>query len=428
MINRPFFGSGKPKLKYSGIEGIERKEIREIPLSDRVTLLHKSPDGDLDGLTLTIGQEVRTGQRLRLHAADNGYLTSTATGTITDISQSKGYSGQSFISVSIDTEKRDRWDDEFDKTDRNAGPENALSFLACLPGISDFSPFLNIESPLNTIIINGLDRDLLTATNQLVVKNESEQLAAGIDCLKKTTNVGRVILVVPPSLSPEAGKSGAEVRVVEPVYPNALPRLLMKSLLHTEVPPSKSCEDLGVGFISAEAVVAMGAALTDGKVPISKVLTVIDKADRLIGVRTRIGTPVKDILGALNINVTEGDRLVFGGPMSGQGIYSEDMPVLPDTDAIMVQDKNQLMPGSDDPCINCGECVRACPANVPVNMLIRVLENGLYEEADREYDLLSCIECGICSYVCPMRIPIFHYIMLGKHELASTEGLEEFNG
>ncbi|MFH1292663.1 MAG: 4Fe-4S dicluster domain-containing protein, partial [Pseudomonadota bacterium] len=78
-------------------------------------------------------------------------------------------------------------------------------------------------------------------------------------------------------------------------------------------------------------------------------------------------------------------------------------------------------------CINCGECVRACPARIPVNMLIRVLENGLYEEAAEEYDLLSCIECGLCSYVCTARIPIFHYIMLGKSEFARIETMEESN-
>ena len=70
---------------------------------------------------------------------------------------------------------------------------------------------------------------------------------------------------------------------------------------------------------------------------------------------------------------------------------------------------------------------RACPAKIPVNMLIRLLENGLYEEAAKDYDLLSCIECGLCSYVCEARIPIFHYIMLGKYELALTENAEELN-
>ena len=60
-------------------------------------------------------------------------------------------------------------------------------------------------------------------------------------------------------------------------------------------------------------------------------------------------------------------------------------------------------------------------------MLVRLLENSLYEEAAKEYDMLSCIECGLCAYVCVAKIPIVHYIMLGKHELDKLKSMEESN-
>ena len=113
--------------------------------------------------------------------------------------------------------------------------------------------------------------------------------------------------------------------------------------------------------------------------------------------------------------------------MTGTAVYSEDVPIDWDTDAIMVQDKSQIVAASDTQCFNCGECVRACPARMPVNMLVRLLENGLYEDAVEQYDLLSCVECGLCSYVCTARIPVFHYIMLGKHEFARIRSAEESN-
>ena len=428
MIRKPFFGLGKPKLQYSGIKNIEGKNIKEIPPSTRVTLMHKSPGGQPGELVLSMGDEVRTGQKLNLREIGSEYLTSTATGTITDISHTTENTGRIFTSVSIETKSNDLWDDEFEKTGKDASSENALTFLSCLPGISDLSSLVRIDNPLNTIIINGLDGDLLIATNQIIVKTEAEHLAEGIEYLKKITGVSRIIYAVPPSLRTEAEKSGAEVKVIEPDYPDAAPGLLMQKVLDNPVSPEKTFEDLGVGFISPEAVVALRTAFVEGKLPVTKVLTVIDKDNRLTCVKARIGTPVRDILSALNIDVSHGDRLVFGGPMSGQSIYSEDMPIQHDTDAIMVQDKSRVIPSGNDPCINCGECVRACPAKIPVNMLIRLLENGLYEEAAQDYDLLSCVECGLCSYVCEMRIPISHYIMLGKHELPLTEGLEESNG
>jgi len=183
------------------------------------------------------------------------------------------------------------------------------------------------------------------------------------------------------------------------------------------VPAGKSCEALGVCFISVEAVVSLGRAYASRQVPVRKILTLINKNENQRIIETTIGTPIGDILTAYNITVNEADRIIFGGPMMGSAVYSLDQPILPDTDAIMVLDRTKAAYTSDYPCINCGDCVRACPAQISVNMLVRFLEAGQYQEAADSYDLNSCIECGLCSYVCVSKIPIFQYIRLAKYEL-----------
>ena len=98
---------------------------------------------------------------------------------------------------------------------------------------------------------------------------------------------------------------------------------------------------------------------------------------------------------------------------------------LPDTDVIFLQDRDDIPQIADYPCINCGECIAVCPVSIPVNMLVRFLGAGQYEEAADQYDLQACIECGFCSYVCVSKIPISQYIRLAKYELARTRETEE---
>ena len=426
MIKRPFFGLTRPSLKYPVVAEEEYETVEQIPLSQNITIFLPSHIKSHE-LIIKPGDKVTTGQRVLLTEDEKDYLISTVTGTIAGISEYKGYMEVTFPVVSIKTETEDKYDNEFGEKGKIAGPEVALEFFNYLPGNPDFQCLLSFQRPVNTIVINGIDKDPLISINQTVLKTETESLIEGIEHLKKITRASRIFIVAPTGLIAEAEKIGVSIHAIDPVYPNTLPQMITKSILGRAVQPGKACEEMGVGFISAEAVASLAHAFKEGKIPVDKIVTVIDKDSSPHNVKARIGTPAKDVLKALNIETEHGDQIVLGGPMTGIAIYSEDTPVSPDTDAIMVLDKRQIVIGSDSHCINCGECVRACPARVPVNMLVRLLENGLYEEAAEQYDLLSCIECGLCSYVCVARIPVFHYIMLGKNEYSRIRSAEESN-
>jgi electron transport complex protein RnfC len=200
--------------------------------------------------------------------------------------------------------------------------------------------------------------------------------------------------------------------------------MIMKNVLGEVLPAGKTCPEMGVCFMSAESAASIGRAYSGGRLPVRKILTLITKDGDQHLIETTIGTPIKDILQAYGVAINEEDRIVFGGPMTGSAVYSLDQPVLPDTDAILVLDRSQAAYSSDYPCINCGDCVRTCPAQIAVNMLVRFLEAGQYEQAADDYDLYACIDCGLCSYVCVSKIPIFQYIRLAKYELDRAKTAE----
>ena len=420
MIKRSFLGLVKPALQYNLVPD----SVQEIPVPRKVVLLLKaSANGGPHG-TLKVGDSVKTGQRLCASPDSTEYVISSVTGTISAIAPYVGTLAEKYTAITIDAGSQDEWDDEFDKT---PSLDTALKFFQFAPGNPCFKPFADPEKTIKTIVINGLDEDLLLTANQQAVQNEAAKIKDGIGVLKKITGVDRIFIAVPETLVQQASTTGAEVKTVNAAYPNSLPHMIMKDVFGQVIPAGDTLDDAGVSFIKAESVAMLGTAFKTGHLPVTKVLTVAGKNGSTMNVKARIGTPIKDVLRACNVSVNDRDRLVLGGPMRGVATYSEDLPLEPGTDGIVVQDEADSAQVTDYPCINCGECIRICPVKVPVNMLVRFLEARLYEDAAAIYDLHCCIECGLCSYVCVSRIPIFQYIKLGKYELSLIETAEAAN-
>lgn len=426
MIKRSFLGLVKPKLEMPPVPA-GRFDIQAVPTPGRVTLLLEKPkDSRLasDTVALSKGDRVKTGQKICLSSDSTVYTLSPVTGTVFQVSPSTGNFGTTYIAVSVEVEPEDVFDEAFQE--RMKQPDAALAgeYLSALPGSPPFRAFFRENASIDTLCIMGVDSDFLSTTQRYILGHQKGALKRGINGLKTLTGVEKIVLAVPAGADPQLLDLGAEVREVSALYPYTLPRLLMQVLFGQTVPAGKTCEDLGTVFFSAEAVAALGEAMQRGRFPGHKVLTVTGKDQTVHLVTARIGTPVREIFHMLEIETRDLDRIVFGGPMTGSAVHSEDQPILPHTDAVFVQDRSRIPPVSQNPCVNCGECVRICPARIPVNMLVRYLEAGRYDEAADLYDLHCCIACGLCSFVCVARIPIFQYIRLGKYELERMHAAE----
>ncbi len=420
MIKRSFFGLAKPRFEYESAVGMPVKP-EKISVPKKVTLFFKETCTCPSAL-IKCGDKVRTGQKLSLYEGSENYVISSVTGTVSALYPYTGDFGKSYTAISIDTADQEETDNTFGEAAKSVSLDTAKNFLACVPGISCACAFSDPAGTVKTVVVCGIDKDLLISTNPYIVSNCPEDVRSGVGILKKIFAADQAVVVSGKDLMKDisviGSASGVEMRLVGSEYPAAFPQEIMRNLFEVSLPAGKSCKDMGFCFLSAEAAASVGRAFGSGQIPVTKILTLIKKDLTKVIVEARIGTPIGDIFKACEVITEDRDRIIIGGPLTGYAVYSEDYPVQPDTDAIMVQGSEAVSSVSDYPCINCGECVRICPAKVPVNMLVRLCENAQYEAAAAEYDLHSCIECGLCSVVCVARMPVFQYIRLAKYELA----------
>ncbi len=423
MLKKSFFGLSPSRIAYELLPARQPEPDKVMP-SKKVILFHAKNGNQNAPASFQTGDKVKTGQKISLFADDPAYVISSVTGTITSIAPHTGDFGKSYSAITVNIAENEVIDDQFKKQIQTPDLAGAVEFLSFAPGNPPLSALSDPETEIHTIVILGADSDLLIGTNQSVVKSKLDAIKQGIKILKDISGIEKIILITAGESMQGYGHLGAQVKNIGTDYPAALPEMIMKNVLGDVVPAGKSCTDLGVFFLTAEAAASIGKAFDDGQIPVRKILTLVTKDGRQHLIETVIGTPIRDILNTYGVSINEEDRIIFGGPMTGSAVYSLDQPVLPDTDGIVVIDRSDAAYASSYPCINCGECVRACPARIQVHMLVRFLEAGHYEEGADNYDLFSCMECGLCSFVCVSKIPIFQYIKLAKYEIERAKTAE----
>ncbi|AKS41665.1 electron transport complex subunit RsxC [Wenzhouxiangella marina] len=281
---------------------------------------------------------------------------------------------------------------------------------------------------LDTLILNGAECEPWIACDEALMRSRAEAIVLGGQILARACGARELILAIEDPLRETESRlhramagveAGLPMRLVKvpSLYPEGGERQLIQVLTGREVPFDGLPQDLGVLVHNVATAAAAHDAVVLGLPLTERIVTVtgpgIASPCNLIA---RIGTPIAHLLetaGGLSDDCT---RLILGGPMSGTALVSDRIPVTKGTNCLLALTEAELQPRRPVmPCINCGECVRVCPARLLPQQLYRLIE-GERLEAAAELDLFDCIECGCCAQVCPSQIPLVDWYRHGKAE------------
>lgn len=411
------------------------KPTRELPLPGSVVVPLSQHIGALPNVVVKVGDVVKTGQLL---ATGSGFVSSNlhspVSGTVKKIDNLPDAGGYKRPAIQIER-NGDIWLDEIDRSEtlvkeirlssKEIQTKIAAAGIVGLGGAT-FPTHVKLAVPpgkvAELVVVNGVECEpYLTCDHRLMLEKGAE-IMVGVSLLMKALGVGKAIIGIEEN-KPDAiallttlaaGFQGITVQKLKVKYPQGGEKQLIEALTGKEVPSGKIPVDVGVVPFNIASVFAVYEAVQKNKPLIERIITVTGpEVKEPSNLKVRIGTSIREVIGAAgDIPQTTG-KIIAGGPMMGRTLVTVDAPVTKGVSGLLLLPALQARRAAPQACIRCGKCVEVCPMGLEPYLLERLSAKELYERAE-DACIVDCIECGSCQYTCPANRPLLDRIRLGK--------------
>ncbi|EED36504.1 serine/threonine protein kinase [Luminiphilus syltensis NOR5-1B] len=427
---------------HGGIHPPERKalsrpgELQTPPMPGRLVLPLSQHIGKPAQPVVAVGDQVLGGQLIAeaegpvsvpVHAPTSGTITAVDRFAIPHAS------GLEDCCVEIAPDGTDRWVELNGIDDYRAFEPSELVSLARNAGIAGmggagFPTAVKLMAregrSIDTVIINGTECEPYITADDTIMQCQPREIVLGAQMLAYIVGAEHIVIGVEDN-KPTAfaamrdAASGIDNRIEVVSFPTKYPsggeKQLIEILTGKQVPSGGLPSDIGILCNNPGTAVAIYEAIANGRPLTRRIVTLTGEALQNPGnFEAMLGTPISHLLDAAGYRAEQNNRLIHGGPMMGFALHSADIPIIKTTNCILAPTEQELpTPAPAQPCIRCGMCAEACPAELLPQQLYwfaRAKDNDSLEQ----HNLFDCIECGACSWVCPSQIPLVQYYRAGK--------------
>lgn len=268
------------------------------------------------------------------------------------------------------------------------------------------------EDEIDYVIVNGSECEPYLTSDYRMMLEEPERLIGGLKVILQLFGRAQGVIAVednkPEAIAKLSGLVKNEERItVKPLktkYPQGAERMLIYAVTGRQINSSMLPADAGCIVNNVDSVISVYLAVAESTPLIRRIITVTGDAvkdPRNFIVRT--GTKYEELLEAAGGFTEEPEKIISGGPMMGQALFSLDVPVTKTSSALLALKKDAVAAFEPGACIHCGRCVAVCPGRVVPQKLYPVAIRSDYE-AFEKLNGMECCECGCCTYVCPARL------------------------
>ncbi|MCI7680417.1 electron transport complex subunit RsxC [Hornefia butyriciproducens] len=407
-------------------------ETEVMPIPDIVKISMSQNIGAPCKPLVKKGDEVKVGQVIGdTDAFVSVPVHASVSGTVTGIETQRNAMGGMDTLVVIEPDKKQELSEEIkvpEITDMDSFVAAVrASGLVGLGGASfpthiKFNP--KNKDEVDTFIINGAECEpFITSDHRTMLEDTQNVIDGALEIMKYLeTSQGYIAIeenkpdaiALFDKMIAEQGITNLKTFKLQARYPKGAERVLIYEVTGKECPAGVLPADLGVIVSNVTSVAFFGQYLKDGIPLIKKRMTVDGDAVKTPkNIIAPIGTLIHDVIGFCGGYKTAPKKILMGGPMMGRAIFSDQMPIVKNNNAILAFSEEQAYIPEETACINCGRCHQACPFNLLPTGLAEAYEN---HDAQMLSDLqvMQCMECGSCSFVCPARRPLAFMNKLGK--------------
>jgi len=276
------------------------------------------------------------------------------------------------------------------------------------------------DKPIKNLIVNATEGEPYDTADERLLIEKTANLLKGVKVLRKLLGNPKVYIATKVSKA-EAIPKLQEIFGNEPdteviaghyTYQQGDASVLQKAILGYETPPGTRSYEMGTIVQNVATINAIANAVFEGEPLISRVVALNGDIENPKNLLVKIGTPIKDIIEANNIDMSQMSRVVVSGVLMGHSVPSLDAPVNKRTSSIIVFNKKNVLKPSTA-CIHCSACISSCPVRLHPILIYNAITKGKFDKAEKLF-MNDCIGCGTCSYVCPSRLPLASTIIASR--------------